>query len=159
MPYLLCVTCIHVLILFSFKQFHLRFEYFANSALSGLGVEVDEEEVETQGVAVAPIAATHAIDDATRRQIDLLANLTLDDNSDQCMPKVIDSLQGIKIVGASAGHRHSMFLDTHGNGKYQTVVSAHYLSFFLIKIRLHLTHHQYIRVEMAAEAPLVMVTG
>jgi alpha-tubulin suppressor-like RCC1 family protein len=44
----------------------------------------------------------------------MLANLTLDDSSDQCIPKVIDSLQGIKIVGASAGHRHSLLLDERG---------------------------------------------
>lgn len=50
-----------------------------------------------------------------RQQIDLLANLTLDDNSDQCIPQVIDSLQGIQIIGVSAGHRHSVFLDARGN--------------------------------------------
>jgi alpha-tubulin suppressor-like RCC1 family protein len=38
--------------------------------------------------------------------LDLLANCTLDDSSDQCIPVAIDSLSGIKIVGASAGHRH-----------------------------------------------------
>jgi alpha-tubulin suppressor-like RCC1 family protein len=31
------------------------------------------------------------------------------------VPKLIDSLQGIKIVGSSAGHRHSLLLDEHGN--------------------------------------------
>jgi alpha-tubulin suppressor-like RCC1 family protein len=31
------------------------------------------------------------------------------------VPKLIDSLQGIKIVGASAGHRHSLLLDEDGN--------------------------------------------
>lgn len=33
-------------------------------------------------------------------------NLTLDDPSDQCYPKVIDSLQGFRAVGVCAGHRH-----------------------------------------------------
>jgi hypothetical protein len=49
-----------------------------------------------------------------RAHLDLLANLTLDDPSDQCIPKVIDSLKGIPIVGASAGHRHSILLDKLG---------------------------------------------
>jgi alpha-tubulin suppressor-like RCC1 family protein len=46
--------------------------------------------------------------------IDRMANLTLDDSSNQCIPLVIDSLKGISIVGASAGHRHSMLLDDMG---------------------------------------------
>jgi alpha-tubulin suppressor-like RCC1 family protein len=46
--------------------------------------------------------------------LDLIANLTLDDSSDQCIPKLVDSLQGIQLIGASAGHRHSLFLDTNG---------------------------------------------
>ena len=81
--------------------------------MSGLGTEVEEEENVRQDIPMA--AATSILDEDTRNQIDLLANLTLDDNSDQCIPKVVDSLQGIKIVGASAGHRHSMFLDNQGN--------------------------------------------
>jgi Regulator of chromosome condensation (RCC1) repeat len=48
-----------------------------------------------------------------QEHLDLL-NKTLDDGSDQCIPKVIDSLKGIKIIGASAGHRHSILLDNHG---------------------------------------------
>lgn len=36
------------------------------------------------------------------------------DSSDQCIPMKIDSMEGIKIVGASAGHRHSLLLDDHG---------------------------------------------
>jgi alpha-tubulin suppressor-like RCC1 family protein len=47
--------------------------------------------------------------------LDLIANLTLDDSSDQCIPKVVDTLQGIRLVGASAGHRHSLFLDASGH--------------------------------------------
>ncbi len=38
----------------------------------------------------------------------------LADSSDQCIPMKIDSLEGIKIVGASAGHRHTLLLDDHG---------------------------------------------
>ncbi len=47
--------------------------------------------------------------------LDMVANLSLKDSSDQCIPKVIDSLQGIKIIGASAGHRHTLLLDEHGS--------------------------------------------
>lgn len=47
--------------------------------------------------------------------LDLIANLSLDDSSDQCIPKQIDSLKEIKIVGASAGHRHSLLLDNNGS--------------------------------------------
>jgi hypothetical protein len=46
--------------------------------------------------------------------LDMLANISLTDSSDQCIPMVIDSLKGIKIIGASAGHRHSLLLDQHG---------------------------------------------
>jgi Regulator of chromosome condensation (RCC1) repeat len=46
--------------------------------------------------------------------LDLVVNLSLVDSSDQCIPKVIDSLHGVKIIGASAGHRHSLLLDEHG---------------------------------------------
>uniref|UniRef100_A0A8J9T615 Uncharacterized protein n=1 Tax=Phaeodactylum tricornutum TaxID=2850 RepID=A0A8J9T615_PHATR len=46
--------------------------------------------------------------------LDLIANLSLDDSSDQCIPKVIESLQGIPMVGASAGHRHSLLLSQEG---------------------------------------------
>jgi E3 ubiquitin-protein ligase HERC2 len=48
-------------------------------------------------------------------QLDALANLSLTDSSDQCIPKVVDSLEGIKIIGASAGHRHTLLLDDRGS--------------------------------------------
>jgi len=66
------------------------YEYFSNAHLASIGIEEDEVEAEQQQP--APFG-----------QIDhlgLLSNLTLDDNSDQCIPKVIEALQGIKIVGA-----------------------------------------------------------
>jgi hypothetical protein len=47
-------------------------------------------------------------------QINMIANLSLVDTSDQCIPQLIDSLEGIKIVGASAGHRHTLLLDSRG---------------------------------------------
>jgi E3 ubiquitin-protein ligase HERC2 len=46
--------------------------------------------------------------------LERIANLKLDDSSTQCIPMVIDSLQGVNIVGASAGHRHSILLDDKG---------------------------------------------
>lgn len=47
-------------------------------------------------------------------QLDLIANVSLDDSSDQCIPKIIDSLIGIHIIGSCAGHRHTLFLDNNG---------------------------------------------
>lgn len=44
----------------------------------------------------------------------MVANLSLVDSSDQCIPKRIDSLVGVRIVGSSAGHRHTLLLDEHG---------------------------------------------
>jgi alpha-tubulin suppressor-like RCC1 family protein len=57
-----------------------------------------------------------ANDDGTNDIIAALdaLNLTLDDPSDQCYPKVIDSLKGMRCVGVSAGHRHSIVLDENG---------------------------------------------
>ena len=46
--------------------------------------------------------------------LDLIGNLSLEDSSNQCFPKLVESLQGIKIVGSSAGHRHSLLLDEDG---------------------------------------------
>ena len=52
--------------------------------------------------------------DTLMEHLDMVANLSLTDSSDQCIPKLVDSMEGVKIVGASAGHRHSMFLDDRG---------------------------------------------
>ena len=52
--------------------------------------------------------------EALMAHLDMVANLSLVDSSDQCIPKRIDSLQGIKIIGASAGHRHTLLLDDKG---------------------------------------------
>jgi E3 ubiquitin-protein ligase HERC2 len=46
--------------------------------------------------------------------IEFITSIKLKDSSDQCIPKVIDSLEGINIIGASAGHRHSLLLDNQG---------------------------------------------
>ncbi|GMH73764.1 hypothetical protein TL16_g06276, partial [Triparma laevis f. inornata] len=42
------------------------------------------------------------------------SNLTLVDNSTQCIPKKIEALDGIKILGISVGHRHVLALDEDG---------------------------------------------
>ena len=55
------------------------------------------------------------IDAELRAQLDLIGNLSLEDSSDQCYPKSVESLVGIKIVGSSAGHRHSLLLDEDGS--------------------------------------------
>ena len=71
---------------------------------------------DVQKIRISVKAFDHRLlDDAVRNQLDLLTKLTLHDSSAQCLPKIIDRLQGIKIVAVSAGHRHSMFLDEHGN--------------------------------------------
>ena len=47
--------------------------------------------------------------------LDLIATLSLDDASDQCIPKKMEQLDdSIRIVSASAGHRHSLLLDANG---------------------------------------------
>lgn len=95
---------------------YTNYEYFAPQTLSNMGVEIDNEQPQPQQQQQQPQQLGHIeqIDDTMRNHLDLLANLTLDDNSDQCYPKVIDSLQGVCIVSACAGHRHSLFLDSHG---------------------------------------------
>ncbi len=52
--------------------------------------------------------------DEVMAHLDLITNIKLKDSSDQCIPKVIDSLEGVNIIGVSAGHRHSLFLDNQG---------------------------------------------
>lgn len=92
------------------------YEYFNSSAIAGLGVDEDVVQVEVAQEHLG-IQNVHQMefDAEMLDQINLLANLTLDDGSDQCIPKVIDALQGIKIIGADAGHRHSIFLDAQGD--------------------------------------------
>ena len=73
-------------------------------------------------VAAAPAEAAAPTENRERNyaqelmeHLELIANLSLDDSSDQCIPALIDSLKEIRIVGASAGHRHSLLLDKDGN--------------------------------------------
>ena len=100
------------------------YDHDSAAALAGIGGEADEvvaaidqalAEPETnQGVqAQQPQGNPYDLENLMA-QIDMVANLSLEDSSDQCFPKLIDSLVGIKIIGASAGHRHSLLLDDQG---------------------------------------------
>jgi hypothetical protein len=79
---------------------------------AGPDEEVDEEEGE--GAAAGSGGGGGGGASELLAHLDMLANLSLTDSSDQCIPQLVDSLQGIKFVGASAGHRHSLFLDEQG---------------------------------------------
>ena len=46
--------------------------------------------------------------------IELIANLSLEDSSDQCIPMQVESLKDIRIISSSAGHRHTLLLDSDG---------------------------------------------
>lgn len=113
------------------------YDHEPEAALAGMG---DDDELEVNGPANPPLAALQAARDGggngngdpvaagggdgqignpynfddLMAHLDMIANLSLVDSSDQCIPKQIDSLGGIKIVGASAGHRHTLLLDDRG---------------------------------------------
>lgn len=102
------------------------FEHSAETAVAALG---GEEELQFMpendglgGVADAPPVAQEAEEppaerdfrEELRQHLDLIANLSLEDSSDQCIPKRVDSLETLKIVQGSAGHRHTLFLDEKG---------------------------------------------
>jgi hypothetical protein len=104
------------------------FDYDADAAVVALG---GEEGLAVPAMAAAaapppppprpdadvedrPLGELRGIAADVLAHIDRMANLTLEDSSNQCIPMVIDSLKGISIVGASAGHRHSMLLDEMG---------------------------------------------
>eukprot|EP00980_Cylindrotheca_fusiformis_P014501 scaffold3875_cov123-Cylindrotheca_fusiformis.AAC.21 len=114
------------------------FDHEPEEALLALGAEEAEvaaAAVEATDQAGTPAAANDrpqqntAWDfDTLMEHLDMIANLSclsngassfgtpyrLEDSSDQCIPKLIDSLEGIKIHGASAGHRHTLLLDEQG---------------------------------------------
>jgi alpha-tubulin suppressor-like RCC1 family protein len=94
------------------------FEYDAQAAVGQIITNDDDDENDINHVIViAPTEQQRQQQEQAEvaAQIDLIANLSLEDSSDQCIPKVIDSLKGIYIVGASAGHRHSIVLDNNGS--------------------------------------------
>jgi len=95
------------------------YEYHTDSTIAGFENLDENDEDEENAFHDGPEVLlrpnpNNAIDDETRDRLNLLANLTLDDRSNQCIPMPIDSLHGIFIVGASAGHRHSLLLDSQG---------------------------------------------
>lgn len=79
------------------------------------GVAAQAPQMQPQEMdAVVQAAAEDGVPfDALISSLDAL-NLTLDDPSTQCIPGRVDALEGIRAVGVSAGHRHSMVLDEHG---------------------------------------------
>jgi len=99
------------------------FEHAADAAMAGF---VENDENEGAGAAehmaqqpAQPAEPAPLNDDEQQRaelqaHLDLIANLTLEDSSNQCIPMKIESLDGIRIVGSSAGHRHSLLLDDEG---------------------------------------------
>lgn len=103
------------------------FDHDSAEALAGIGGEEDEIDLAAaidQALAVPddnpePASAAQQAGNPydlnnLMAEIDRIANLSLVDSSDQCIPKLIDSLTGIKIIGVSAGHRHSLLLDDQG---------------------------------------------
>mmetsp|Transcript_13333 Transcript_13333/g.19610 ORF Transcript_13333/g.19610 Transcript_13333/m.19610 type:complete len:689 (-) Transcript_13333:2282-4348(-) len=104
------------------------FEYDADTALENLGIgglEADhgfqplpQNPVIGQAVAIDleedPVLREAHEREELQAHLELIANMTLDDASTQCIPQIIDSLQGIEIIGVSAGHRHSIFLEKEG---------------------------------------------
>lgn len=103
------------------------FEYDADAALENLGIGDLEADQGFQPLpqnpviaqAAAPVEEDPVLREEREREelqahLELIANMTLDDASTQCLPQIIDSLQGIDIIGVSAGHRHSIFLEKQG---------------------------------------------
>lgn len=95
------------------------FEYDDDAVIVALGgEEFDGEDGTAAMVAPRAQAPVERDDDdwnmpnAARPDFDLAAhlelinNLSLEDSSNQCFPVVIESLQSVKCVGVSAGHRH-----------------------------------------------------
>jgi alpha-tubulin suppressor-like RCC1 family protein len=105
------------------------FDHEPEAALAGMGEELEAtfNFVQQQPAQANPPAANAPTNNNDNNaagnpynfeelmaHLDMVANLSLEDSSDQCIPKRIDSLVGVKIIGASAGHRHTLLLDEHG---------------------------------------------
>ena len=90
------------------------FTPFEYGAEDGTITNLEPTQAEAQDAVPAIPLAPAGITLEMENHLDLLANVTLNDNSNQCIPMVIDVLKGIHLVGSSAGHRHSMLLDKHG---------------------------------------------
>eukprot|EP00977_Amphora_coffeiformis_P028794 scaffold37104_cov183-Amphora_coffeaeformis.AAC.3 len=97
------------------------FEHSAEAAVAALGGEEVAELMPGQDdIPAPPVAAAAAppvqrdFGEELRQHLDLIANLSLEDSSDQCIPRRVESLENIKIVQGSAGHRHTLLLDENG---------------------------------------------
>lgn len=108
------------------------FDHEPDTALAGMGEELevafnfvrDQDQANTPVQAPTGPPTNDGNNDAAAgnpynfevlmAHLDMVANLSLVDSSDQCVPKRIDSLVGVRIVGSSAGHRHTLLLDEHG---------------------------------------------
>jgi E3 ubiquitin-protein ligase HERC2 len=101
------------------------FDYEPEAALMAMGVEEEDGNIdEGQERHDAPAAQNRGQQqqqesaawdfDNLMAHLNMIKNLSLADSSDQCIPRLIDSLEGIKIIGASAGHRHTLLLDEYG---------------------------------------------
>ena len=97
------------------------FEHSAEAAVAALGGEEVPQLMPGQDGVPGPHAVAAAappverdFGEELRQHLDLIANLSLEDSSDQCIPKRVESLENIKIVQGSAGHRHTLLLDESG---------------------------------------------
>ncbi|GAX26573.1 hypothetical protein FisN_21Lh039 [Fistulifera solaris] len=93
------------------------FDYDADAAVVALGSVPDEDGVEVglpdHDLPEVPPPQRDAAAELLAH-FELIANLSLEDSSDQCIPMPVESLKGIRIVSSSAGHRHTLLLDSQG---------------------------------------------
>lgn len=95
------------------------FEYDADATIVAFGGEEALHRVDLGPGEAVPQVPQRQHDEGglapdLLEHLNLINNMSLDDSSDQCIPKLIDSLQHVKCVGVSAGHRHSLILDNYG---------------------------------------------
>ena len=121
----MCVTEDHELFTFGLGHYGVlgrAYTPFENGGVDDLfpGTETDVGEIADIDAPPPPppqttTAPIDGLDETQHIQLDLLANLTLDDCSNQCLPKKVDALEGVMIRSASAGHRHALCIDMHNN--------------------------------------------
>lgn len=121
----MCVTEDHELFTFGLGYYGVlgrAYTPFENGGVDDLfpGTETDVGEIADIDAPPPPppqttTAPIDGLDETQHIQLDLLANLTLDDCSNQCLPKKVDALEGVMIRSASAGHRHALCIDMHNN--------------------------------------------
>lgn len=93
------------------------FDHSAEAAVAGIarggGDQLDGiPALDDAGLEAVP---RNDMDAELAAHLDLIANLSLNDSSDQCIPKIVDTMVGIKIIGSSTGHRHALLLDEYGS--------------------------------------------